>query len=112
MIYCIVRSQSILTRLIRSTWTYVHGTAAVVLNNLVARLVCATADDPGFLASLVPFLWIWLGLKFLCILWVFRRERGPYNCDSVLAHVLKPYVELAFILTSLPTDLQSHIKNI
>lgn len=37
--------------------TYIHGTAAVVLNNLVARLVCTTANNPGFLASLVSFLW-------------------------------------------------------
>lgn len=37
-------------------WTYVHGTAAVVLNNFVAGLVCATADNPGFLAGFVPFL--------------------------------------------------------
>lgn len=77
MIYCIVRSQSILAAdchldaaVIRSKWTYVHGAAAVVLNNLVASLVCATADNPGFLASLVPFLWIWLGLEVPCILWV------------------------------------------
>lgn len=61
----IVRYQSNLTAgcdldtvVCRSTWTYVHGTAAVVLDNLVARLVCATADNPGFLASLVSFLWI------------------------------------------------------
>ena len=72
MIYSIVRPQLILTAdfhldavVYRSIWTYVHGTAAVVLNNLVARLVCATAYNPGFLASFVPFLWVWLGLKFL-----------------------------------------------
>lgn len=65
MIYCIVSFHEVqpqivvLTRMYRrNVRTYVHGTAAVVLNNLVARLVRTTANNPGFLASLVSFLWI------------------------------------------------------
>lgn len=49
--------------------TYVHGTAAVVLNNLVARLICTTANNPGFLASLVSFLWILLVGHSLLSFW-------------------------------------------
>lgn len=79
----------------RNIGTYVHGTAAVVLNNLVARLICTTADNPGFLASLVSFLCIWSGTHFLSDFWAVRGK-GSYNCDSILTHILKPYRELVF----------------
>lgn len=116
MIYCIVRYQSNLTAdcgldavVCRSKWTYVHGTAAVVLNNLVARLVRATADNPGFLACVVSFLWIWLGAHFLSTLWKVRGE-GTYNGDGILTHILKPYGELAVTTIGRLTDVQSHMS--
>lgn len=72
MIYYVVRCQSLLTAdcdldtfVYRIIWTHVHGATPVVLDDLVARLVCAAADNPGFLASCIPFLRIWLGTGFL-----------------------------------------------
>jgi hypothetical protein len=34
----------------------VHGAAAVMLDNLVLRVVGATADDPALLTLAIPFL--------------------------------------------------------
>ena len=83
--------------------TYVHGTTTVVLNHLVARVVCATADNPGFLASFVSFLLNWSEIYFRPSL---REDvkKGSYNRDSILTHILKPYRELDLTVIHLERD--------